>query len=169
MMKFLKSPFSKGEKSEKKVKSRGLIKRISGRISNMFLFIKTSKESVISFIKESRARISNLEKSNYDVGVFHLENGHIWDAECRFKFLNKFWPNYKDGKYYLAYCFVLNGKNEKAKPLLEEFSKDNPKHNEAKRLLEAVNKNKADDIIKKYEKELEKNLKKSTKTKSKKK
>lgn len=169
MTKFLKSPFSKSDKLEKTKESRGFIKRIADRISGMFSFLKTSKESVMSFIEESRARISNLEKSNYDVGIFHLEHGHIWDAECRFKFLNKFWPNYKDGKYYLAYCFVLNGKNKKAKPLLEEFLKEKPNHNETKKLLEAVKKNEMDDVIKKYEKEIEKNLEKSTKTKPKKK
>jgi len=160
MPNFFSKLFLKKDKQQKSEKPQGFLKRWSSRMEMFSSFIKKNIKKTKSTITESRSRLSNLEKSNYDIGRYHLRRGHIWDATFRFKLMNKFWPEYKDAKYYLAYCLAIKGKYEDAKKFINEFLGSNPNHKKAKELHNALENEKMEEFIKKYTKELEENAKK---------
>ena len=81
-------------------------------------------------------KCNNLPEANYKLGLKHLENGNLSDAIFRFRFTKKFWPNYYDTYYQLAYCLVLDNKSQEAKKILEDLAQRNPScSQEAKDLL----------------------------------
>jgi hypothetical protein len=75
--------------------------------------------------------------------------------------INKFWPEYRDAKYYLAYCQAIRGKNEDAKKIIREFLENNSNHKQARDLLDALENDKMEVLIKKYTEELKKNINKA--------
>ena len=87
-----------------------------------------------------RERSKNLRKSNYELGLKHLENGDLSDAIFRFRFIKKFWPDLYDAYYQLAYCLVLKKKPAEAKMILEELLLKKPDYEEkARELLGHIN------------------------------
>ncbi len=85
------------------------------------------------------AKCKNLQETNYNLGLKHLNNGRIAEATFRFRFTKKFWPECYEAYYQLAYCFTLDNRLEEAKITLEELLSKKPDHEKAKDLLNNVN------------------------------
>ena len=111
--------------------------------SGKFLHFLEEKSTIIhKEVLAIRKKCENLCETNYNNGLYHIEKGNLSDAIFRFYFIKKFWPNYFDAYYQLAYCLVLNKKLIKAKRVLEELYQKNPNYDQkGKELLERINSN----------------------------
>lgn len=101
-------------------------------------------EEKIEYAKQeyqvTRKKLDNLRETNYHQGLRYLEKGDIRDAILRFRIVVKFWPDYLDAYYQLAYCLMLNKKPHKAKAVLEGFLNNHPNYDQkAYDLLEKIN------------------------------
>lgn len=87
-----------------------------------------------------RKKLENLSETNYQQGLKYLEKGDVRDAILRFRIVIRFWPEYVDAHYQLAYCLMLNGKISKAKKTLEHLLQLHPEYDrKAYDLLELIN------------------------------
>lgn len=87
-----------------------------------------------------KKKLENLSETNYQQGLKYLEKGDVRDAILRFRIVIRFWPDYLDAHYQLAYCLVLNNKPHKAKIVLEHLLHDHPTYDrKAYDLLERIN------------------------------
>jgi TolA-binding protein len=113
--------------------------------------IKENSEKLASFIDQRiglaqqefvtiKEKTKDLRSTNYDLGLKHLENGHLKEASMRFFLMTKFWPDFYDAYYQLAYCLVLRGKIIKAQNTLIELLEKKPDFNPlANELLDYIN------------------------------
>jgi len=107
-------------------------------------------EQILHFTKEKfeearneffslRNKVKNLRETNYSVGLRHLEKGNLSEAIFRFRFMKKFWPDFFDAYYQLAYCLVLDDKLFDARNVLIELLSKKPDYDpKAKELLEII-------------------------------
>jgi tetratricopeptide (TPR) repeat protein len=87
-----------------------------------------------------KSKCKNLRETNYQLGLRHLENGHLSDAIFRFRFIKKFWPDLFDAYYQLAYCLVLKKKPFEARKVLQELLLKKPDYDKkARELLDDIN------------------------------
>ncbi len=87
-----------------------------------------------------KQKLNNLLETNYTLGMKHLERGNLTDATFRFAFIKKFWPDYFDAYYQLAYCLTLNKKLFKARAVLQDLLSKKPDYDQkARDLLERIN------------------------------
>jgi ubiquinone/menaquinone biosynthesis C-methylase UbiE len=68
-----------------------------------------------------KKKITNLLQTNYDLGIFHLNQHNINDSILRLKIVLFFNPKHFSAKYYLAICFYIKNQSQKAKRLLNEI------------------------------------------------
>ena len=131
--------FKKAEKSEKEKKT--LINSLgekSKQISNAF---EEKIEEVKDELLTMKEKLGNLLETNYNLGLFHLENGNLSDATFRFRFIKKFWPNHHDSFFQLAYCLVLGKKTSEARKILIELLSKDPNHQQGQELLKLIDSN----------------------------
>ena len=87
-----------------------------------------------------REKCQNLRQTNFDLGIRHLENGALSEAIFRFRLIKKFWPDYFDAYYQLAYCLALDEKIAAAKKVLVELLAKDPEYDPiAQELLTHLN------------------------------
>lgn len=131
---------TKPEKEEPKNKlAESLMEKSQELYEGFFKKAEEVKEELISM----KYKYDNLLETNYNLGLTHIENGNISDAIFRFRFIRKFWPNFHEALYQLAYCLILNKKIAEAKKVLEELLVKEPQHQQGHDLLELINKNQA--------------------------
>lgn len=110
------------------IKFREKSAKLAGFLNNA---LESAKEEYFSIKEKSK----NLRKTNYELGLKHLENGNISEAIFRFRIVKKFWPDLLEANYYLAYCLVLKDRRFEAKKILEEFISKYPNIDEKTILL----------------------------------
>ncbi len=92
----------------KKIKNDGLKKT--------FLEYKTELHN---YFIDLRYKLNNLQKTNFELALYHLKNGNIDDAIFRFHILKKFFRSnnseYIVSEYYLGKCYFDKLKYDKAK------------------------------------------------------
>lgn len=104
-----------------------------------FNIAKETFEKAHNEIFVIRGKLQNLRQVNYDLGMKHLENGHLKDAIFRFRFIKKFWPDHFDAYYQLAYCLALRKKPQEAKIIIEELLSKKPDYSsKAQDLLQHI-------------------------------
>jgi len=112
------------------------------RIKNVFKKIRAYCSAVIDTCKDwvhnFRDKLSNLYETNYNTGMYHLAQKHIWDATFRFKIIRKFWPDKLDAQYQYAFCLVLGGMDENAIVVLKDLLTKDPSYTKAKTLLDHI-------------------------------
>jgi len=94
---------------------------VYAKIENTFYFLSNKTTDAKNEFFSIREKCKNLRQTNYNLGLKHLEKGNLSDAIFRFRFIKKFWPDYYEAYYQLAYCFILNKKPRKAKFVLQEL------------------------------------------------
>ena len=131
-------------KSDKKLKeaSKGekLAENLRKKSEEFTQFLGDKMESVREEYFSIREKTKNLRQTNYDLGIKHLENGHVDEAIIRFKIIRRFWPDVIDAQYQIAYCLVLKEKFKEAKKVLDELLNKNPDYDQkAHDLLDHIN------------------------------
>ena len=70
----------------------------------------------------------------------HLEKGNLSDAHFRFFIMTKFWPQFYEAYYQLAYVLILKERPLRAKKVLEDLISKNPEIDpKFHELLEQIN------------------------------
>lgn len=114
------------------------VKKIIYKLQNLLILLF---RKIVEFTCDSKQKIDNLYKTNYDTAMFHLKHGNFNDANLRFKIMEKFYPKDIDIKYNRAICFLATNKKNKAIKKLEEILKINPEIKEIQNLLSEINNN----------------------------
>jgi len=137
----LKKLVGKSDKKPKEEsKSEKLAENLRKKSEELTQFLGDKMESVLEEYFSIREKTKNLRQTTYDLGMKHLENGHVDEAIIRFKIIRKFWPDVVDAKYQLAYCLVLKEKFKEAKEVLDELLSKNPDYDQkAHDLLDHIN------------------------------
>ena len=102
---------------------------------------------LIEHFKVIREKLKDLAKTNYELGLFHLENGNLADAKMRFIFALKLKGELAPAHYHLARCHLFNLAFDKAKHELETAIALDPSLSLAKYRLKLLNSTVADDLI----------------------
>jgi tetratricopeptide (TPR) repeat protein len=87
-------------------------------------------------------KCKNLQQTNYQLGLHHLEKGNLSEAVFRFRIIKKIWPEFLDAYYQMAYALFLRKKFKLAKDVLNELLAKNPSHLQAQELLSRLNQTK---------------------------
>ena len=99
------------------------------------------------FIKETKIKLNDLSKANFDLGIYHLNKGNLNDAILRFKLVKRFGHQYDDIDYFLGRCYLEKLKYSKAKILFENYIiKNNPKFLEEAKYCLNITDNELHDI-----------------------
>lgn len=72
-------------------------------------------------IAEIIDKLSNLARTNYELGLYHLKFNHLPDAIFRFKIAKRLNKSYVEADYYIALCYYDEFQYEKAKPYLIKY------------------------------------------------
>lgn len=112
----------------KKIKS--IPKHIIEIIQDLYLNFK-------NFSKESVEKSKNLVETNYNLGLYHLEQGNLFDAKLRFNIIHIIFGPYKDSQYLLARAYMYSAQFKEAKELLKKIADSN---NLAKFRLDLIDK-----------------------------
>jgi tetratricopeptide (TPR) repeat protein len=102
--------------------------KFTDQIDKIALFFSKKFNDFIHESKTIQFKLKNLAETNYQLGLRHLQAGHLSDAIFRFKFIKKFWPDNYDAYYQLAYSLLLKKRNNEAKEVLEELIKKDPSY-----------------------------------------
>lgn len=105
--------------------------------------LKDFLEDRFEFIKDEfniiREKCQDLRQTNYDLAMMHREKGDIKEAAFRFWLMTKFWPQYYEAYYEMAYCLYLDNRKFKAKKVLQDLlDKKTPYSKKAKALLKDI-------------------------------
>jgi predicted TPR repeat methyltransferase len=90
-------------------------------------FVKALKPQNIynnceSYLVETRAKLSDLAKTNLDLAIYHLQMGNVNDAILRFKLVKKYSKETNNSLlFYLGRCYLAKKKNQLAKEFFEEY------------------------------------------------
>jgi tetratricopeptide (TPR) repeat protein len=141
MIKFLVNK-ALGKKSEKEEKSEKIASKIKENVKNFSGFLSEKTDLALKEYASIKEKSKNLVETNYQLGINHLEKGNLSDASLRFFIMTKFWPQFYEAYYQLAYVLILKEKPLKAKKVLEDVISKNaeldPKFQE---LLNEINAN----------------------------
>lgn len=103
---------------------------------------KSALDSFLEFVLKSRdwfdkswTKLQNIEKSNIELGVYHLRAGRFFDAAVRFKIATLFNKNSSIAWYLLGKARFYEGKRNKAIIPLKNALRLNPALDEAVFLL----------------------------------
>lgn len=134
--------FSKKEDPKNSEGSNNDISKTLRNKSEKFsIFLANSFDRVKDEIFSIREKCQNLRETNFDLGMLHLENGNIPEAIFRFRIIKKFWPDFYDAYFQLAYSLAVNDKVAEAKKVLEELLSKDPNYDPiAQELLDHLNK-----------------------------
>lgn len=138
-------------------------------LENTKEFFKKTKSKIIlffsqfqKFINDTREKFKNLYQTNYNTGMYHLENGNLWDATLRFKIIKKFWPNKLEAQYQYAVCLVLQNMNQQALALLSEILTKDENYAEASNLLKDLENGNTQRMVDEYKAKFSKNNEEET-------
>jgi len=111
-------------------------------------------DNIFNYFASLKEKIANLSETNYQLGLEHLKNGHIWEALSRFKIITFFWPHHRKALYQYAYCLILANKIENARKVLTKLLAEFPNYQEAMNLFKAIQNQETDKIKQEYKEKL---------------
>ena len=139
MFKIFKKIFTNSADARNEEKSN-LANTLQQKAGGFVNFTKTKINEAKEEFFTIKYKMSNLLETNYQLGLKHLQNEKLSDAIFRFRFIKKFWPEFYEAYYQLAYCLALKGKSDDAKKVLQELLTKNPDFdNKATQLLAQIN------------------------------
>ncbi|MBL0318961.1 MAG: methyltransferase domain-containing protein [Alphaproteobacteria bacterium] len=98
-------------------------------------FVQTRFKVAYDELMGAREKMKDLVSTNYNLGMSHLEKGHLKDAVFRFNMLLRFYPEYVPAIYQLGRCHYLQAKNDKALGNFQRVLALDPNHQEAHYML----------------------------------
>jgi hypothetical protein len=69
-----------------------------------------------AFYKDVRFKLNDLNNTNYELAVYHYNQGNLPDARFRFWFYSKFWHDRVEVDYFKGRLYYEGGDFEKAVP-----------------------------------------------------
>ncbi len=99
------------------------IDKVSHFMDNFFAYVVMEYQTIIN-------KSQNLSKTNYELGIKHLEQGNLKEAIFRFKITKKFWPENYDAYYELIYCLIMEEDLEEAQKVIDELLEKRPDYKE---------------------------------------
>ena len=114
-------------------KAQGFFSKLPKRIKDLYL---ESKEQFFIMLQKCQ----DLAHTNYELGIYHINNGNMSDAKLRFMMVTKLKPELALAHYHLARCHMFNLEFEKAKQELETALTLDPKLEVAAYRLKLVTK-----------------------------
>lgn len=138
----LKTIFKKffGKESKEDIAEEKSKKEFQQKLEKFYSFFGTIIERVQNEYYTIKEKCQNLRETNYDLGLAHLEKENFKDAIFRFKIIIRFWPDFYDAYYQLAYCYAIVKKYQKSKKILEELLQKQPNYpSRAQELLTYIN------------------------------
>jgi predicted TPR repeat methyltransferase len=69
-------------------------------------WVQQKQRQCIDFLKETYKKLHDLSGTNFELGIYHFEQGHITDAMMRFKITIRFKPSHDMAYYYLGRCYL---------------------------------------------------------------
>jgi predicted TPR repeat methyltransferase len=91
-----------------------------------------------SYISDVKAKLSNLPRTNYELGIQLQEAGELRDAILRFSVARWLAPNFQLAWFRLGSCYLSVGERDKAKTALKQAYRLNPNHEETCFLLTSL-------------------------------
>lgn len=137
LSKLLFKKSNKSQEQDNKIqKIANGIKDTSSKIAGLVSEKVDQAQKEFFSIKE---KSKDLRSTNYELGMKHLENDKLSEATMRFRLIIKFWPDFYDAYYQLAYCLVLQGKFYEARKRLLDLLEKKPDFDPlARQLLEYI-------------------------------
>jgi hypothetical protein len=124
MIKFLINK-ALGKKSEKEQKTEKIASKIKDNVKSFSGFLSEKTDLALKEYASIKEKSKDLVETNYKLGISHLEKGNLNDASLRFFIMTKFWPQFHEAYYQLAYVLILKEKPLKAKKVLEDVISKN--------------------------------------------
>jgi len=86
-------------------------------------------------------KLKNLKETNYELGVFHYNNGSVHDTIFRFKLVLLIWPDIVKANYFIGRSYVELSKLKKAASYIQKYleSGDQQYREEAKFCYDIIN------------------------------
>lgn len=106
------------------------VQTIESRVDKFSNFIDHLFSFVVVEYRIIKEKMQDLSKTNYDLGVKHLENGNLKEAIFRFKITKRFWPHNYDAYYELIYCLILENEFDEAQKVIDDLLKKCPSYKE---------------------------------------
>lgn len=98
-----------------------------GKVEKFSNFLSKTFDNAILESKTISKKMQDLQKTNYELGMMHLNKGNINEAIFRFKIVRKFWPNNYKAHLNLIYCYFILKKEKQAQKAINILLKLNPK------------------------------------------
>jgi predicted TPR repeat methyltransferase len=70
-----------------------------------------------------KEKMKDLERTNYELGMYHYNSGNLSDAIFRFKMLKKIFKVRGQIDYFIGRCYIERNQIEKSKPYIESYLK----------------------------------------------
>lgn len=113
--------------------------KIEAWILNIPTKIRHLYELSIKHLITIASKMQDLGTTNYELGLFHINQGNIPDATMRFIFVTKLKKEFAPAHYHLARCYLMKADNNKAKLELENALLFDPSLSLAKYRLDVIN------------------------------
>ena len=127
----LKKSFGRKSSEKKNTPSQNLALSLRKQSKDLSSLIITKTKEVEAEFFSIKHKLKNLRETNYNLGLMHIEKGNLPTAIFRFRFIKKFWPDFFEAYYQLAYCLVLHKQPYKAMNVLQELLTKNPNYDES--------------------------------------
>jgi thioredoxin-like negative regulator of GroEL len=131
----------------KKAEKQSKLKYLEGKFNQAADFFGTLPEKIMGEYEMIRKKSQNLSKTNYDLGMRHLQNGNVKEAIFRFKIIKKFWPENYQARLQLITCLLMDNQKHEAKQIAQEFIKEKPEFKQKLQEIFAQNKRPKKDQI----------------------
>lgn len=99
-----------------------------GKVEKSFKFLSIKFKEAVLESKVIMNKLKDLEKTNYDLGLTHLQNNNLREAIFRFKIVRKFWPENYEAHLNLIYCYFVLNEEENAERAIEYLLYLEPKY-----------------------------------------
>jgi tetratricopeptide (TPR) repeat protein len=135
----LKKIFGKSDQSKKNKNTNNIAFELHQKSAKFLQFLGEKSRLASEEFFVIKEKCKDLRQTNYNLGLKHIEKGNLFDAIFRFYLIKKFWPDFFDAYYQLAYCLLLNDKPQKAEKILQELLAKKPDYDQkAYDLLERI-------------------------------
>jgi tetratricopeptide (TPR) repeat protein len=115
--------FKKTEKTIKEYnqENTSIKDKISSSMQKFSQEVSVSVKNTLDDLSLMHKKSKNLLQTNFELGLYHLNNGNIKEAHFRFFIISKFWPKFENGLYYYAYILTLKQQYLKAQNIIEKI------------------------------------------------
>lgn len=112
--------------------------KIDGEQVGFLQYIKYLLNRFTLESKVIREKLKNIPKTNFELGLRHLQRGNLSDAIMRFKMVTFLVPDHKEAFYYLGCALIRDESYEQAQEAFEKTLEIDPGFTEAGYMLKKI-------------------------------